>query len=103
MAKRQLQRIDTSSVQGEGSYIILRVSWGDVMRLRHRAVSGEFDEEADTQAILSQSIVEWNWVDDNGELLPLPREDADVIDQLLLSEINFLVSAILGDEGNEKN
>jgi len=99
MPKRQLKRIDTSEIQGDGSYIVLRsLTWGEVKDYQKRARDDEFDEMTDTEQILSTAIVEWNWVDYDGEPFPLPRDDNSVVERLLVNEVKFIVSAVLGGE-----
>jgi hypothetical protein len=42
---------------------------------------------------MAEMIVEWNWVDDNGNPLSLPRDDPSVVDWLTMDEIMAIVNA----------
>ncbi|MDD5000878.1 MAG: hypothetical protein PHO55_07835 [Thiomonas arsenitoxydans] len=61
------------------------------------------------RAILSyaaERIVAWNWVDDDENTLPLPKDKPELVDQLYADEVTFLaretVKVLLG-ELDEKN
>jgi hypothetical protein len=105
------KRIESKSLQGEGSYIIIkRVGWkqakdvnkylgvGDVS-LRADMTSEEKAKHIDkevalTEDILCNAVVEWNWTDDQGNPLPVPRKPAD-LDLLLAEEVQFILDAAL--------
>lgn len=65
MPKRKMTyRVKSDAVQGEGSWVELGyMAWGDVQA----AMSG--DLKADD--ILEAHVKDWNWVDGEGEALPL--------------------------------
>jgi hypothetical protein len=54
--------------------------------------------------ILSEQVLEWNWVaDEAGEKpLPQPKDNPEVLGQLLDNEKTFLIQAAMGEESEEK-
>lgn len=95
MAQRKSTRkILSDAVQGEGSYVVLRaLEYGLVeerMKLdaEDRAAVLQFNRDF-VQAI----VVDWNWVDDAGQALPLPSADPEVIGRLVLPEFEWLANA----------
>lgn len=53
-------------------------------------------------SLLAPFVMEWNWVDDDDEPLPQPREGAEVLDALLTDELNFIANAIGGGLDDQK-
>lgn len=96
MAKRQATyRVFSDQVQGEGSYVVLRRL--PYSRARDAALmaddAGVKAEAEYTQQMIVDGVVEWDWVDDAGELLPLPRDAKEFDDLgLLVHEVEFLVT-----------
>jgi len=94
----------SDAVQGEGSYVKVRaVTWGESKRLalafEGMDMATKF-EAADDQLV--QRVVEWNWVDDEGVVLPLPKDDPTVVDRLTDAERGFLARVFEG-KAEEKN
>lgn len=113
MTRVTSKRIETPSVQGEGSFIVVKpVSYS--MRKKARSyISNKqvvakdqgnvFDEELKlTEEMIFTSVVEWNWTDDAGEPLPLPRKSED-LDLLTIDEVDLIVKSITGMQVQEKN
>jgi len=102
MPKRQsVQRHFSDEVQGEGSWVILAaVKVREIRVLRKLGDNPKFDEFEGGIKLLTKHIVDWNWVDDEGEPLPKPRETADVIDELTNGETEFLVNLLIGSSKN---
>lgn len=104
MPKRQtVVKHKSDEIQGDGSYVVLSaIKVREIREIRRK----EKEESADTfeegMKILKNHIVGWNWVDDEGEPLPLPKEDSEVIDELTEDEATFLVNLLMGSE-EEKN
>ena len=97
-ARKRVKRYDTASVQGEGSYIVLRRPlYG---RTKNFGKGLELEE---IETLLCELLIEWNWVDDDGRSLPLPSEDKSVLDQLTDEEFLFLAKALGGDAEELKN
>lgn len=86
----QTRRIDTESVQGEGSWV--DATSPRVREVRRCAVGGQEYESA--LALLTAHIVGWNWTDEEGNALPIPSEDENVVDDMTQDEIIFLLQEI---------
>ena len=95
MAQRvSTKKILSDDVQGEGSFVVLRA-------LEYGLIEERMKLDADdTAAILDFNrefvkaiVVEWNWVDDAGALLPMPSEDPSVIARLVMPEFEFIANA----------
>jgi hypothetical protein len=52
---------------------------------------------------LSKFILEWNWVDDDGNPLPQPKDDYKVMGKLYTHEYSFIMSLFNPDENRAKN
>lgn len=100
MAKRRsTYRIDSKEVQGEGSFVILRAVPYRVAReaLELRGDSEGLslvEAEKYVSTLIANSIVEWDWVDDDDNPLPIPEEGN--LDNLLSLEVKFLTEKLLG-------
>jgi len=103
MAKKStLVRITSDEVQGEGSYVTLRKPNWQVMRSIMKAqASSASDVDLGVMALeaaFPAMIADWNWTKTDGDnseyLLPLPAQDASVIDQLDFEEIMFLIQHV---------
>lgn len=102
--KNKRLRVDSAEVQGLGSFVIIRSpSWG-LLRKAQRltdegknaaAVSVEFVDE-----LIGESVLAWNWTDDNDQPLPAPAQDRSVIDRLTAEEVAFLVEKVTGLVGD---
>lgn len=82
-------KVDTSSVQGEGSYLMLSaLTLGEM-----RAIIERQDGEGAVRvpyAEIAPHITEWNWVNIKGEPLPFPSVDPGVLDFLTDEERQFV-------------
>lgn len=116
MAERQNTKwVDSEVVQGPGSFVVVRkLGYGQrqaATKMLSAAFGGQLPtaetlgdvaapvalldaNDAFTRELLAENVAAWNWVDDAGELLPLPRVAAEVIDELTDEEVTFLVKAI---------
>ena len=52
--------------------------------------------------LVSAHVLEWNFVDDEGEPLPQPAEKPEVVDELTEEEATFIVLALTNSE-EQKN
>lgn len=110
MAKKtKLFRFATDQIQGEGTFVTMRrPSWG-VMRKAMALMDGKSEQEAGLammSELLPHLITAWNWTDVDGELLPLPKDHPEIIDDLEMPEAMFLVekaSELLAPEKTGKN
>ena len=99
----------SDEIQGEGSFVTMRKpSWG-VMRRATAEMEGKSESEsglAMMSELLPSLITAWNWTDVEGELLPLPKDHPEIIDDLEVEEAMFLVekaSLLLTTEKPGKN
>ena len=110
MPKRvTIHQIPTPDLQGDDSYIQVKPLPYSVARQirkfddptrRAELSAAERDawnaEEIQlTEQMIFESLVGWNWGDDEGNTLPLPRSRDD-LDKLTSNEVLFIVLAITG-------
>lgn len=95
--RKSKRRAESTEIQGEDSYVVFRaLTSGEIKTLTERP-EGE-EEKAASERIGRQSlalrILEWNWVDEAGAPLALPRDDLGVLDGLLEHEMNWLLAEV---------
>ena len=110
MARRKrTKRFDSEEVQGEDSFVV--VSFRTVAEQR-ATLEARDKAEADGKPfnafhvgidILRNHILQWNWVDDDGKLLPQVPDNPEVVEILLDPEVSFLGKCIQGSEAEAKN
>jgi hypothetical protein len=86
------RHIDASEVQGEGAFV-------DIVEFTHAEMTAYFSENKDATNLdlIAARITAWNWVDDNGDPLPLPGEKPGLIHELPYEEALFLIRSARGD------
>jgi hypothetical protein len=122
MPKRVSTRRVTGGPQGDDAYVVLkRLNWDEQRALRQRlrpfvpesSANGDnplhdldLADKGDSEMlnILSEQVLEWNWVaDEAGEKpLPQPKGNPEILGQLLDNEKTFLIQAAMGEESEEK-
>ena len=102
--RKRLQRYPSDEIQGEGSWVIVGRLTVEEMRAIRKVRAGEdpdlFELGVD---MLKSNVKEWNWVDDEDEPLPQPKDDPTIIDKLSDPESTFLTECIQGSEADAKN
>jgi len=97
MSKRQcFYTANSTEVQGEGSWVQFRyMSLGESKAIhnQHASTADDMQKAKVGFDLLASHIVGWNWVDNNDQPLPLPKDDPSVMDQLLEPELEFLQRA----------
>jgi hypothetical protein len=92
--KNKLQRrIDSSEIQGEGSFVVMRAP--TLNDIRDNVLADLTDKKASIDfsiTLLGRLVESWNWVDDEGNALPQPSEE--VIVGLPYNEIKFLMDQL---------
>lgn len=102
---KKYRRIDSAEVQGEGSFVIIQSPGYDALSdlLAFSELKAGGDGQVDVSnvspetigaifGLLEKVVVEWDWVDDDGEPLPQPKDDPEVIRrETTQEEQNFLV------------
>lgn len=106
------KRIETTELQGEGSYVVFRrISHGASKKARRFLMVGNIRERSDltveeidkmlkeeeelTLKFLLEGIVEWNWKDENNVDLQIPKTVED-LDTFTSEEIQFLTQCCAG-------
>lgn len=95
--RRSVRKIQTEHLQGKGSYVVLsQIKVGEITEARKRARDPDVDAFEQGLDMLRDHILDWNWVDDHDEPLPLPSQDPDVVYELTNDESSFLVNTLQG-------
>lgn len=127
--RKRLVRFPSDEIQGKGSWVIVAKLTVEEMReiRKTRKVLKAREVEVDRAAkageepkaggeaiqddlfelgvsVLKSHVKEWNWVWDNGDDMPQPKDDPSVIDKLTDPESTFLTVCIQGpSEKDVKN
>lgn len=99
MAKRlNRTKINSAEVQGEGSFVVIvPLTVRQIRQNRKEAKNNpNFDMFENGLTMLAELTVDWDWVGSDGELLPLPKDNPEVLDQLTETEALFIINHILG-------
>ena len=105
MAKRKrIIRFPSDEIQGKGSWaLVARLTVAEMRAIRKARAAEDADLFELGVEVLKTHIKEWNWVDDDGEPMPQPKDNHDIIDSLSDSESTFLTECIQGSESDAKN
>ena len=102
--RKSTKKVNSEAVQGEGAYVVLKkVTVGMWKETRAKIALPDADSMTIDLETIRDHVVEWNWVDDDGEPWPVPSQDENVLDALTIDEKSFLVGALFGDEEERKN
>jgi hypothetical protein len=93
-------RVDTSSVQGDGSYLTIAVMTLGEMRALVERQGGDGNISV-PYAEIAPHILEWDWVNAKGEPLPAPATDPSVLDYLTDDERKFISHVFFSGGRNE--
>ncbi len=96
MAKRlhkQYRMLDSSEIQGEGSFVKFKnLSIKEVIQFTQSGGKPTDKDAADMgMALLNQMIIDWNWVDDEDNPLPIPAETPGTLTSLPFQEATWLL------------
>lgn len=61
------------------------------------------DDAARAREFLAKTVVDWNFTDDAGQPLPLPKDKPEVINDLTIEVIQLITRQITGDAEVSKN
>jgi len=105
MPKRlRVQKFLSNKVQGDDSWVRVSPLTVAEMRLaREERGTASFDAFELGLTVLKEHVIEWNWVDDDGEPLPQMQEHPEVVELLTDTEVAFLGDCIQGSEEAAKN
>ena len=104
--RRSTVKLDSSSVQGDGSYVEFRkFTYGERNALRDKFAELRKEEKLDairnaSMDLVIERLVGWDWADEDSKPLELPKEYSD-LDALMEDEFDFLfdrMSDILSGE-----
>lgn len=91
--------VDCEPVRGPGSWVRLALPDLKIIRAAEQARAqlaqlpdGEIQQAIDdyNDRFIAARILDWNWVGSDGKRLPLPSQDASVLDNLSQTEYAFL-------------
>jgi len=96
MPQKITEKVESTEVQGEGTYIVVRkLTHGEAKAFdREFAKNAAAKNVAPLEDLIIEHLIEWNWSDAEGVPLPLPREDPTVLDRLLEPELLFLLDVM---------
>lgn len=106
MPKRQsIRTLPSIEVQGEDSWVTVKYPDVKFMRKSMSAREGELADKFEAGLdVIKTHVLDWNWVDDDGNSLPSPKDDPTVVDQLTSMEIQWLAGHLNPDKTpGEKN
>ena len=110
--QRKFLKIPSEQVMGEDSFVVVkRPGFGDLEGIDLGALVEAKESGKITIGVLEalvpmlkRIVVDWDWVDDEGNPLAKPKDDPDVIDALHIDEQTFIVDNIdFGDVEDPKN
>ena len=93
--KNQVRKVSSAAVQGDDSYVeFAPVMYGEskeiARRLNDIPPNNRLAQMELNAEVVRKYVVGWNWVDDDGNPLPLPKDDPTVLDRLTAEEMRFL-------------
>lgn len=90
--KRRQRRFETPGVQGDDSYVVVTLpTVGEVQPIVELAAAGH-DTFGAKRAVVTDHVIKWNWVGDDGRPLPLPVD----VDLLTTDEYELLTDLLFG-------
>lgn len=84
-------KVDSSGVQGEGSFVeFKRLTWGERQEIIKKIAELEgASYRAFTVEFMIDQLISWNWVDHEGNALPMPKNEVD-LNNIYPEESEFL-------------
>ncbi len=93
--------------QGEDAFVIVKR-----MTVEEKTAFGKLfvnvqgkdtdEQEMAVRSAVADLVLDWNWVDDNGDPLPKPHRNVEVVGKLLEEELKWLFEAITGSTDGQK-
>jgi hypothetical protein len=92
-------------VQGEGSYVKAReIIFEDARKALEARDKSDLEQTDAVIELIVNSLVGWDWVDFDGNLLPLPQTADELRKMLTMGEVQFLTKALVArSETDAKN
>lgn len=112
--RKRVRRFASDEVQGKSSWVTIasmvvadqRKALKELAKIEASEATGTDLTIANFEAgvrMMKTHVREWNWVDDDGNPLSLPKDDPEVLEQLTDDEVAFLTKCIRGPEEDAKN
>lgn len=116
MAQRQkhIRKVDSTDIMGAGSWVLVKKPTAEeALALQSlqgelNPITGQMENTADPllmqetlYGLLAKFIIDWDWVDDDGQPLSKPLGNLDVFKQLVDDELTFLAQAVAGNTAAE--
>lgn len=102
--RKRIVRYPSDEIQGEGSWVLvalLTVAEMREVRKEQKAKDADMFELGVT--LMKSHVKDWNWVDDEGEPMPSPKDQPGIVEGLSDPESGFLSECIRGSESETKN
>lgn len=101
--RKRVRRFDASSVQGDGAWIeVAQLTVGEARKAEEIRRIGDEDSFLTILELYQRHVISWNWVDDDGESMILPKEDPAIVDGLTADEFSFIGDCLAGSEEDQK-
>ena len=114
--RQNIKLVPSDEVMGAGSWVKIRsmlVSEHNAYQAQIRASQKLAQNKDTTEADIERSerclremitscVLAWNWVDGDGQDLPQPHKNPDVIEILTDDEVTFLMELILNSAAKKK-
>jgi hypothetical protein len=103
--RKSIRRFPSIEVQGEDSWVeVSRLTVGEARIINEQQGKDNLDSFEAVLPLYQKHIIDWNWVDDDGKQLSLPKDEPGVVDQLTDQEFAFIANCLSGgDEETQKN
>lgn len=105
--RKSVIRFFSDEVQGEGSWVLVALPTVEEMREIRKTYKDLTVAEEDTFdfgiSVIRKYTKDWNWVFQDDQPMPKPKEDPSVFDKLIDPEVSFLSACISGTEQDSKN
>jgi len=101
--RKRVIRFKSEAIQGSDSWVeVSRLTVGEARRADKIKDDPDTDSFAEVVELYQTHVINWNWVDDDGSGLPLPKDDPGVVDGLTADEFGFLGDCLAGSEEDQK-
>lgn len=101
--RQRVKKLPSPAVQGADSWVQIKaITVGEAKKLQRLNGAGESEIDRASRELMSEYVLDWNWVDDAGEPLPKPNANPDIFDLLTPAEIQFIAGALGGGGGDDK-
>jgi hypothetical protein len=103
MPRRQNRRkVLTPEVQGDDSYVVVTLPHVQEIQTIMEQKDDNLESFKVGSQIIADHVMEWNWVDDDGEPLACPKGEPDAVGCLTTDEYRRLIEILLGSTERKK-